>query len=175
MAIAAGAENPGAVALVGIFLSVEHAGLRKIRFVNLRVLGMHVEDRVAQNADGLDGVDGLPEHVAGIVVASDGFARDGAEPQHRLGAIDDEARMHFDGDLDAMIFSELRVPGPIRNYFLVPLPCQNIQILRWPWAGHPIRILGLVAIAGASREIDHNRHAELLSEQYGLLAGLLIS
>src|SRR5713101_8201424 len=112
MAISAGPENPGAVALVGVFLGVEYAGLGKIGFVNLRVLGMHVEDRVAQNTDGLDGIDGLPEHVAGIVIASDGFARDRAESQHRLGAIDDEARMHFDGDLDTMILSELRVLGP---------------------------------------------------------------
>src|SRR5258708_22207129 len=98
MAISAGPEDPCPVALVGVFLGVEYAGLRKIGFVNLRVLGMHVEDRVAQNADCLDGIDSLPEHVARIVIASDGFARDGAESQHRLGAINYEARMHFDGD-----------------------------------------------------------------------------
>src|SRR5260370_35262626 len=170
MAISASPEDPCPVALVGIFLRVEYAGLRKIGFVNPCVPGMHVEDRVAQNADGLDGIDSLPEHVAGIVIASDGFARDGAQSQHRLGTIDDEARMHFDGDLDAMIFSELRVPGPIRNYFLVPLPFQNIQIFRWLRAGHPIRILGLVAIARASSEIDHNWNPELLRHQYGLLS-----
>ncbi len=115
MAVAAGAEDPGAVLLVGILLGVEHAGLRQVVIVDLRVFGVDVEDGIAQDADRLDGVDALPEHVARIVVAADAIARDGAQLQHRLRAVDDEPGMHFDGDLHAVIFGELAVLGPVRE------------------------------------------------------------
>src|SRR5690242_15277279 len=47
VAVAAGAEDPGAVALVGIRLGIEHAGEGQVAVVDLGVLGVHVEDGVA--------------------------------------------------------------------------------------------------------------------------------
>ena len=81
--------------------------MRQVAVVDLRVFGVHVEDGIAQNADGGDGIDALPEHVAGIVVAADGVAGDRAQPQHGFRAVDDEAGMHLDGDLHAVILGEL--------------------------------------------------------------------
>ena len=64
---------------------------------------------VAQHADGGDGVDPLPEHVARVVVAADRRSRDGAQLQHGFRAVDHEPGMHLDGDFDAVIGGELRL------------------------------------------------------------------
>ena len=45
--------------------------LGRLAGVDLGVLGVHVENGIAQHADGFDRIDALPEHVAGIVVAAD--------------------------------------------------------------------------------------------------------
>ena len=113
-----------------------------------------MENGIAQHANGFDRIDALPEHVAGIVIASDALARDAAQPQQCFGAVADEAGMHFDGDLHAMVLGKFGLPGPIRNYFLFPLPIQDVQVFGRPWAGNPVRIFRTVTIAGASREID---------------------
>ena len=120
-------------------------------------------------------IDALPEHVAGIVVAADARASDGAQLQQSLRAIGDEAGMHFDGDLDAVILGELRVPGPIGRHLLLPLPIQSLQIFGRPRTGDPVRILGVVAIARAAGEIDHHGHAQLFGQAHGLAAGFLES
>ena len=86
---------------------------RQIAVVDLGVLGVDVKDGVAQHADGGDGVDALPEHVAGVEVAADRGAGDGAQAEHGFRAVDDEARMHLDGDLHAMIGGEFAVLGPV--------------------------------------------------------------
>ena len=136
---------------------------------------MHVENRIAQNADGLDRIDALPEHMARIVVAADRRTGDRAQLQQRLRAIDDEAGMHLDRDLDAVIFRELRVPGPIGRDFLLPLPFEELPDIRAARAGDPVGILRAIAIAGASGKIDHHGHAEPLGQAYGLAAGFLKS
>src|SRR5208282_4745116 len=122
VAVTAGAEDPGALALRGVGLSIEHAGARQIDRVKLRVFGMDVEDRVfgLKNADGGDGINILPEKMAGIEVTTYGRSGDGAQLEHRLRTIDYEAGMHFDGDLHAMIRGELRVLDPIGRDDFVP-------------------------------------------------------
>ena len=75
MAITAGAEDPSAVSLISVGLRVEYPRQRQIGRIQLRVLGMNVEDRVTKNSDGRDWIDTLPEHVAGIVVAANGRPR----------------------------------------------------------------------------------------------------
>ncbi len=117
----------------------------------------------------------LPEHVAGIVIAADGRAGDFAQPQHRLRTVHDEARMHFDRDLHAVIFGEFGVLDPIRLDFFLPLPREDVEIFRRPRAGHPVRIFRLVGIAGAARKIDHDGHFQLFGKPDGELAGLGVS
>src|SRR6266481_2042844 len=70
MAVAAGAEDPSTVALIRVWLGVEYSCQRQISWVQLRVFGMHVEDGIAENPDGGDWIDALPEHVAWVVVAA---------------------------------------------------------------------------------------------------------
>ncbi len=100
-------------------------------------------------------------------------AGNGAQFQQGLRAVDDEAGVHLDGDLDAVIFGELRLPGPIGRNFLLPLPCEQLQIFGRPWTRDPVGILGVVAVAGAAGKINHHGHAELLGQAHGLPAGLL--
>jgi hypothetical protein len=70
MTIAAGAEDPPAIALVGVWLGVEYPGERQIGGIELGVFGVDVKDGVAEKANGCDGIDSLPEHVAWVVVAA---------------------------------------------------------------------------------------------------------
>ena len=99
---------------------------------------------------------------------------DGAQLEHRLGTVDHEARMHLDGDLDAVIGGELRVLRPIGRHHFVPLPLENLEIVGRPRAGDPVGPFGVRRIARAAAEIDHHRHAELLRQQDRLPAGFLV-
>src|SRR5580658_897722 len=74
--VAAGTEDPAAVPLLGIWLGIEHAGARQIHGVELRVLGMYVKDSAFQYAHGGDGIDTLPEEMAGIEIATHVRPRD---------------------------------------------------------------------------------------------------
>ena len=76
-----------------------------------------------------------------------------------LRAVDDEPGMHLDGDFHAVIFGELAVLGPVGRHFLLPLPVEQVQIIRRPRARHPVRVFRVVAVAGAAREIDHHGNA----------------
>src|SRR5579872_5886507 len=95
VAVAAGAEDPGPILLVGIELGIEHARRRQVSAVDLGILGVDVENSVAQDTDGGDGVDALPEHVARVVIAAERFTGDRAQPEQRLRAVGNEAGMHF--------------------------------------------------------------------------------
>ena len=61
MSIAAGAKYPSTIPLIGVGLSVEYSCPRQISWVELRVLGMNVEDRLAKNSDGCIWIDALPK------------------------------------------------------------------------------------------------------------------
>ena len=78
-----------------------------------------------EHADGGDRIDALPEEMARIEVATHVRSCDGAQPEHRLRAIDDEPGMHFDGDLHAVVGGELRVLDPIGRDHFVPLPVED--------------------------------------------------
>src|ERR1035441_2273605 len=93
MSVSAGAENPPAVPLVGVKLSIEYTGHRQVARIKLCVLGMHMEDGVAEEANRRDRIDPLPEQVAGIEVAPHAGARDRAQLKHGFGAIDKKSRM----------------------------------------------------------------------------------
>ena len=174
VAVAAGAEDPGAVALVGIALGIQHAGERQVALVDLRILGVNMIDAVVQHADGGDRIDALPEHMARVVIAAHRFAGDGAQFQHRLRAVDHEAGVHLDGDLHAVIRGEPGMPGPVRRHNLVPLPGEQFQILRRPRTRHPVRVFGFRRIARAAAEIDHHRYAQFLGQPDRPLADVLI-
>ena len=75
VSVAARAEDPAAIALVGVGLGIEHAGARQVDRVKLRIFGVDVEDGAFEDADGGDGIDALPEEMARIEVATHDWAR----------------------------------------------------------------------------------------------------
>jgi hypothetical protein len=56
MPVAAGPKNPGAMALIGVGLCIQHARERQVTFVDLGVLGMDVIDGIAQQPNSRDGL-----------------------------------------------------------------------------------------------------------------------
>jgi hypothetical protein len=58
--------------------------------------------------------------------------------------------MHFDGDLYAVLGSELPVLGPVGLDYFVPLPIEYVWIVGRPWAGDPVGSTGLQRIARTS-------------------------
>src|SRR6185312_11282789 len=122
MAVAAGTENPGAVAFIRVLLGIEHARFGQIEIVDLRVLRMYVKNCIAQYAYCLDGIDLLPEHMARIVIASYARTCNRAQLQHCLRAVHDKSRMHLDRDFDSMVLREFAVLFPERRHLLLPLP-----------------------------------------------------
>src|ERR1700757_3239338 len=113
MAIAASSEDPSAIAFVGVRLGVEDTRARQIGRIKLRIFCVDVEDRVSKNTDSCDGVNVLPEHMARIVIATNGRACDLAEAQQRLRAVDHKAGMHLDSDFYAMVRCKLCALRPI--------------------------------------------------------------
>ena len=116
----------------------------------------------------------LPEHVAGIVVAADRRAGDGAQLEHGLRAVGHEAGMHFDGDLHAVIGGEFGLLDPVGRHLGFPLPLQDLQVVRRPGAGDPVGPLGFVAIARAAGKIDDHGNAQFLGQADGFAADVLI-
>src|SRR6185312_7175669 len=106
---------------VGIGFGIENAGTWQIGRIKLRVLGVDVKNGVAEKTDGGNGVDVLPEEMAGIEVAADSGPGDRAQLEQRFRAVDDEARMHFDGYPDTVVSSEFGVLDPMRRDDFVPL------------------------------------------------------
>src|ERR1700754_2932365 len=129
MAITAGSEDPCTILLIRIGLRVEHPRQRQIGRVQLRVLGMNMEDRLAKNSDSRNWIDTLPEHVARVVVASNSRTCQRTQSQHCLGAIHDNPRMHLHRDLYSVLRSEPSVLYPVWRDYLVPLPFQNFAIV----------------------------------------------
>src|SRR5579875_4199025 len=81
--------------------------------------------------------------------------------------------MHLYRDLYAMIFSKLGSFFPVRDHFLLPLPFQDVEIIRRPGCGDPVGEFGLVLIPRTTRKINNPRHPKLLSQQDRLSACLL--
>src|SRR5204863_6736569 len=100
------AENPGAIGFIAVVLGIEDAVTARVPFVNGEIFGVNMPDRAAQIADGRAGIDALPEEVRGIKVRADFVAHRLAELQERLGIINDEAGMHFEGDFANVVFAD---------------------------------------------------------------------
>src|SRR5438045_9572816 len=75
MTVSDGAEEKRPILLVAVRLGIENTVNRVIHVVQLRVLGMTMEHRLAQHANGGARIDALPEHVTRIEVAAQGRAR----------------------------------------------------------------------------------------------------
>src|SRR5579864_418309 len=160
MTIATGAEDPTAIAFLGVWLGVENARAYQVRRVELSVLCVNVEDGTSKHADGRDRIDVLPEEMTGIVVAADSFSCDRAETQHGLGVIHHEAGMHLNGNFHTMVRGEFRVLDPIGRNHLVPLPVENFAVVRRPWAGDPVGGGSIRGIARTSGKVNDHRNAE---------------
>ncbi len=79
--------------------------------------------------------------------------------------------MHLDRDFYTMVGGEFPVPDPVGLDLFLPLPGEHIEIFGRPRAGDPVRIFGLVGIAGAAREIDDDGNFQLFRQQDGLATG----
>ena len=77
--ITAGAEDPATLAPFGVRLGIEHTGARQVDRVELRVLGVDMENGACEYADRGDGIDALPEETARIEVAAHSGSCDGAQ------------------------------------------------------------------------------------------------
>src|SRR5277367_1531141 len=170
MAITTGAENPATIALLGVWPGIEHTGARQVRGIKLRIFGVNVEDGAFEYANGSNGINALPEKMAGIEVAAYAGSRDGAQLEHRFWAIHDKSGMHFDGDFHTMVGRKLRVLHPVRRDHFAPLPVQHLQVVGRPRTRHPVGGRRVRRIAGTSGEINHNGDAELFREQDSLSA-----
>ena len=163
--VAAGAENPRPIPLVGVWFGVQHPGPRQILRVDLRVLRVHIKYRVAEHSYRRNGVNPLPKQMAGIQIRPHRRPRNLAQPQQRLRVVHHESGMHFDGDLHAMFRRKFPMRPPVGRYNLFPLPLQNLQIVRRPRARHPVWRFRFSRIARTSRKIHDHRHFQLLCQQ----------
>ena len=169
VAVAHGAEDPGAVQLVGVVLGVQHAVGGGVVLVDLGVLGVDVVDGTLQLADGGYGIHALPDQVGGIEVGTDHGTDGLAETEQGGGVVDAEAGVHLKGDVgDVVGQGEGARLLPVGNDLLVPLPIQDGQEVLGPGAGDPVGVLGTLVVAGAAREGDDGVHAHLLGQQDGI-------
>ena len=158
MAVSAGAEDPGAVTLFGVRLGVENAGAEQVLGVKLRVLGVHVENGILEHANRADGIDLLPEKMAGIVIAAHVVPGDRAQFQHGLGIVGDKSGMHLHCNFHSVIGSEFCVLLPVGRDDFVPLPVENFAEIRRPRASDPVGSYCVGRVAGTSGEIHHYGH-----------------
>ena len=136
------------------------------------VFGVHVKDCVAKHADRGNRVYTLPEQVAWIEVASHVAAGDRAQPQHRLGAVDNESRMHFDGDLYSVVRGEFCMLDPVGCDDFIPLPVKHFAEIRRPRARDPVRCGGVWRISRATGKIHCHGDSQLFGQKDGLTACL---
>ena len=166
VAVAHGAEDPGAVQLVGVVLGVQHAVGGGVVLVDLGVLGVDVVDGALQLADGGHGIHALPDQVGGIEVGANDRSYCLAQTEQGSGVVDAEAGVHLKGDVgDVVGQGEGTRLLPVGNDLLIPLPVQDGEKILGPGAGDPVGVLGALVVAGAAREGDDGIHAHLLGQQ----------
>ena len=165
VAVADGTEQEGAVFLVAVGLRIQDAVDHIIHVIHFRVFGVAMEDSLTQYANGGAGIDALPEHMTGIEVATQSGARLSAQAQHGLRIVDRKPRMHLDGNAHAVVLRELGALAPEWNHLLLPLPFQQVEIVRWPRGRRPVGILGVVGIARTTGEVDNRVHPQPLRQQ----------
>lgn len=170
VAVADGAEYPRAVDLVRIGLSVEHAVDGGVIFVYFRVLGVEMEDSVAERSYAGDGIHALPNEVARIEVCAELGADGLAYFEHTLGVVDAEAGMKLEGYLvNAVLLGEGDGLCPIGNENLVPLPLEYLGEVIRPGADDPVGIFRIFRVAGAAGEGVYLMNAELFGEKNRVL------
>ena len=76
--------------------------------------------------------------------------------------------MRFERDFHAMIRREARRAAPVRDRLLLPLPLEDLEKLRRPRRGHPVRVRRGLGSTRTSRERDDDRDVHLLREAHGL-------
>lgn len=154
VAVADGAEYPRAVDLVRIGLGVKHAVDGGVIFVYLRVLGVEMEDSVAERSDAGNGIHALPDEVARVKVRAE-FGTDClAYLEHALGVVDAEARMKLEGYLvNAVLLGESDGLSPIGNENFVPLPLEYLGEVVRPGADDPVGILRVLLVAGQPENV----------------------
>src|SRR5215203_7440903 len=97
------AEVPRAMDLVGVWLGVENPIDGDIWSVEPGVLGVDVEDGVAEGANADQWVHPLPEEVRGVKVDADRIPADLAQPVEGIGVVGDESRVQLDRDPHAAV------------------------------------------------------------------------
>ena len=174
VAVAHGAEDPGAVQLVAVVLGVQNTVGGGVVLVDLGVLGVDVVDGALQLADGGHGIHALPDQVGGIEVGADDGSNCLPQAEQGSGIVDAEAGVHLKGDVGDVV-SQGKGTGllPVGNDLLVPLPVQDGEEVLGPGASDPVGVLGTLVVAGAAREGDDGVNTHLLGQQDGVAEVLI--
>ena len=176
VAIADAAEDPAAVQLVREVLGVQYAVDSGVVLVDLGVLRMEVEDRMflAEGADCGDGVNTLPDQMAGVEVGADFRADSGAELEQGFDVVNAEAGVHLKRELgNAVLSGKLDLLLPEGDELLFPLPFEDFGEIVRPGTGDPVRMLGLFAVAGATGEAVDGVDAQFLRQTDGVVQVVL--
>ena len=151
-----------------------HAVHRDVLPVEIHILRVHVENRRSQRANRRRNSTPCQKKWLGSKLTP--ILSPHALPQFEraFDVIDDEARMRFERDLDAVVARERRGLRPVRNGLLFPLPFKHLEKLRRPRRRHPVRMRRDLRIAGASGERHDDRHFEPFGELDGLAEHLVV-
>src|SRR3569833_631995 len=94
---------------------------------------------LSQHPNHFDGVTPLPEEMAEVAIGADLFSHGLAETKQRARVVDDESRMHFEGELmDVMFACKLGCFLPVRNDFFFPLPIEDLRVFGRPSISGPV-------------------------------------
>src|SRR4029079_13662083 len=97
------AEQPRTRLHLTVALDVEDAVDRNVLPVEGEVLRVDVKDRVAERADGGRNIDTLPVEVTRVKVDAEIGTSRRSQLQHGLRVVDEEARVSFEGNLQAVL------------------------------------------------------------------------
>jgi hypothetical protein len=119
---------------------IEDAVDAAVPLVDAGVLRGRVIHQAAQVLDRRDGIDALPEQVAGIHLGPYVGGVDlGGQPLHRARVEHDIVRVHLDGHLHPGVAGPRLDVGPERDHHLAPLVVQRVEELAVPGVDHPRR------------------------------------
>jgi hypothetical protein len=124
---------PGARTGFGDGHGVQQTVARRHPVVDANVLGVHVEDRLAQRPDHCRNVRAHPHQVRRVeVCANDVAARGLNEAQHCRRAVHQLTSARLDRQFDAVVAAERGKFLPVLDRHLAPLVVKDLKVFRRP-------------------------------------------
>ncbi|MNC59798.1 hypothetical protein D3C75_1096300 [compost metagenome] len=74
--------------------------------------------------------------------------------------------MQLKANLHVMLCCECAPLRPVRNHFVLPLPCQNFLVIVRPGSNRPVRVFGIFMVARAAGECINYWNTKLLRQFY---------